>query len=468
MKTFLTSAKGKVVAGVVTVAVIGAVIAGLLFSNRGYRTIAVEELNGTTTIINNNVSTVAYVGQHLKSGDDASVEGASDLTLALDTDKYVYAKEMTHFWIEAEGKENDSRTSIHLAEGSTLCRIDNKLGDAEKFDVETSNATMSVRGTVFGTECYTEAGGDTYTIVDVYEGEVFVQVKLENGQNTEQSRLLKAGERAIIRSNNDFSEFVEPDNGDEGIEYHDLTQAQARFLGSAIDSGRVLSISKELLYDIVEITEHNYSEKGEIVEATCTEDGYYYDICSVCGRQGEKHIIKKIPHTFVKNEAGEDTEVCLVCGTADESLGAADEAKLAEAASITPEAAKAPEKDNKADDRTKQTADAKPTATPVPQKVDPCAKGHTFEIKSSPATCTEDGVEYHICKYCGYTVADYIPALGHSYTSSSADATCTSDGYHSEYCTRCGDGFSETTPALEHDWVKGPASDYCSRCGSIR
>lgn len=370
MKTFLTTMKGKIIAGIATVAVIGAVVAVVVVMNSGYRTIAVEELNGITRILNQGGTSDAYVGLHLKSGDDVTVTSDSDLTLAMDTDKYMFAKENTHFWVEAKGKTSETRTKVHLDEGSTLCRIDNKLTSKESFDVETPNATMSVRGTVLRVSCYKDANGDTYTVIDVLEGEVFVQVKMENGESTEESRMLPAGKRAIIRSNSTFSEFVkvkdyekieesenpkrptgknpgkdttsvensvEPEENTENVEsgnssgsgedaeiideyvgdinYSTFEQNEALFLGKAMDEGRELSISKELLYDIVELIEHDFSGKSEEVAATCEEDGYYYDICTICGLRGDKHIsTEKLGHDYVAKGGNDTVEICKNCG----------------------------------------------------------------------------------------------------------------------------------------------------------
>ena len=365
MKTFLTTMKGKIIAGIATVGVVGAVAVAVAVMNSGYRTIAVEELNGITQILNQGGTSDAYVGQHLKSGDDVTVTSDSDLTLAIDTDKYMFAKENTHFWVEAKGKKSETRTKVHLDKGSTLCRIDNKLASTESFDVETPNATMSVRGTVYRASCYKGASGDAYTVVDVLEGEVYVEAHMENGESTEESRLLPAGKRAIIRSNPTVSEFVKvvdygkleeikelgipsvnkPGKGavgeenvdgpketienenDEGsgegeadeyvgdIDYSTFEQNEALFLGKAIDEGRELSIGKELLYDIVELIKHDFSGKSEEVAATCEEDGYYYDICTICGLQGDKHIsTEKLGHDYVAKAGDNTVEICKNCG----------------------------------------------------------------------------------------------------------------------------------------------------------
>jgi len=118
MKSFLTTTKGKIIAGIGTAAVVAVVVVAIIMANSGYRTIAVEELNGTTSVTNNGSTSDAYVGQHLKSGDDVSVKSQSNLTLGLDSDKFVYAKENTHFWVEAAGKADNTRTTIKLDEGS--------------------------------------------------------------------------------------------------------------------------------------------------------------------------------------------------------------------------------------------------------------------------------------------------------------------------------------------------------------
>lgn len=440
MKSFLTTTKGKAIAGIGTLAVIGIIVAIILLANSGYRTIAVEELNGTTTVTNSGVSSDAYIGQHLKSGDDVSVKTQSDMTMALDTDKYVYAKENTHFWIEAQGKKKDTRTKITLAEGSTLSRIDNKLASNESFEVETPNATMSVRGTVFKVESYTDSVSDTYTVIDVFEGAVFVQVHEETGANTEESRVLNAGERAIVRSNDTISEFIKSEDGDDEIEYSELTQAEALFLGKAIDEGRNLSIGKELLYDIVELTPHDFSKKGEEVEATCAEDGYYYEICTVCGAKGEKCVIPALGHSA---PADSEDNICTVCGEEmDDEI--AEETK--------------DEEEDEEDDN-------------------PCEDGHKFKTKTVAATCVADGYIEDVCSVCKAKENHVdIPATGHNFVYSKVEPTCDVDGYESNICSVCGEGTTTKLPLLGHDFVaehtdptctsEGMDSVICRRCGA--
>ena len=293
MREFLTTLKGKVIAGIVTVCVVAAVAVGIIITNSGYRTIVVDELNGITNIINNSKNSEAFVGQHLKSGDDVTVTAGSDLTLVVDSDKHLFAEENSHFWIEAKGKEGNTKTDIHIDEGSNLYRIDQKLNDAEEFNVDTPNSTMSVRGTVFRVSVTTDAIGEIYTLIEVFEGEVFVEAKYEEGSVTGESKSLFAGERAIIHSNTNISEFLKSDDGKDvsEIDYFAIPQNTAIALGKAIDDGRKLSITKELLFDNVGLKKHVFELSGD------------FEVCTVCGlRQNAKSLEIAVP----KDEKSEE------------------------------------------------------------------------------------------------------------------------------------------------------------------
>lgn len=506
MKTFLTTMKGKIIAGVATLGVIGTVVVVILVLNSGYRTIAVEQLNGITQVINAGAVTDAYVGQHLKSGDDVTVSKSADLTLALDTDKYMYAKESTHFWIEAAGKIADTRTKIHLDEGSTLCRIDNKLHANETFDVETPNATMSVRGTVFRTSCYKDGSNDTYTVVDVLEGAVFVQVNMENGQKTEESRLLTAGERAIIRSNTEIAEFLKSEDEEKEelvklgiygapgvIDYVNYTQEEARFLGRAIDDGRKLSIGKELLFDYVGLIEHDFSIQGEEVAATCDEEGYYYDICAICGAEGEKHTTAEVQeHVYETKEGDDSILICKHCGeevqnpdvkAEDNETDAEEEeeeSRLNASSGNRNSSATSPTLTQEAleEEETNQEEEL-PAETPVEQPAEPvqettadntsgnsgdnnpCAGGHSYEVyDADQPTCTTGGKIGEVCTVCWTVNTTFTSSLGHTYTY-----VQNRNGSHSMQCTRC--GYSENQACTPGAWVvdaDGHASA-CSVCG---
>ena len=141
MKAFLSTLKGKIIAGVSVGAVLIAGIVGALMIATGpedYRTIKIQELNGATMVASGNVSAQeAYKGMNLKSGDVVTVQNDANMTLLLDMDKYMFADEGTKFRVEASGNSDKSttKTRIVLEEGSVLCKLDTKLGDEETFEV---------------------------------------------------------------------------------------------------------------------------------------------------------------------------------------------------------------------------------------------------------------------------------------------------------------------------------------------
>lgn len=200
MKSFLSSTKGKIIAGAVTLVVIAAAIVTVILLNTGYRSIRVEDTSGTSKVTSENGVIDAFKGQNLKSGDKVSVREQSFLTLALDSDKHVIANELTKFRLEATGVSGkDSRTVIRLETGSITNEIDNKLLPTESYVVESPNALMSVRGTIFTVTVFFDGEGLCHTVVEVSEGVVEVADK----QGESPVRILNAGEKAEIVSGGD-------------------------------------------------------------------------------------------------------------------------------------------------------------------------------------------------------------------------------------------------------------------------
>ena len=249
VKGLLKTTKGKAVLGGGTVAVVGAVVAvAILLNNQGYRTIAVQEVHGTSIIKNEKQEiSNAYVGMHLNSGDDVTVQAESDMTLLLDMDKYVYAEENTHFWLAAEGDSETSKTRIYLEQGAELNRLNTELTKGEEYQVDTPNSVMAVRGTVFRVCVYYDSDGIAWAKLEVYDGNVEVSLKTLEGEFNGESEVFGPGEAALIRASSDFSEFVVDDNGNVKwpIDYEEIPQATALKLAEFIDDGDELCIDKE-------------------------------------------------------------------------------------------------------------------------------------------------------------------------------------------------------------------------------
>ena len=196
MKNFLSSTKGKIIAGVVTLALIVGVVVLIILLNTGYRSIRVADLTGTSRVTSMLSVSDAFKGQNLVSGDNVEVLEKSSLTLALDSDKHVVASENTKFSVEAFGAEGkDSRTIIHLEKGTISNEIDNKLLPSESYVVESPNASMSVRGTIFTVNVFFDNKGLCHTSVEVKEGIVELTEK-----DTEKVKTLNAGQSANVVS----------------------------------------------------------------------------------------------------------------------------------------------------------------------------------------------------------------------------------------------------------------------------
>lgn len=221
MKNFLSSTKGKIIAGAATLAVIAAAIVTVILLNTGYRNIRVEDLSGTSKVSSADGVVDAFKGQNLKSGDKVSVREDSSLTLALDSDKHVIAAELTKFRIEATGVSGkDSRTVIRLETGSIRNIIDDKLLPSESYVVESPNALMSVRGTIFSVTVFFDGEGLCHTVVEVEQGVVEVADK----QGKSPVRTLNAGEKVevvsgdgeIISESSPVTDVETPPSSDSG------------------------------------------------------------------------------------------------------------------------------------------------------------------------------------------------------------------------------------------------------------
>ncbi len=228
---FLKTTAGKVITvGGVSAVAIG-ITAAILMQGEGFRSISVQELAGTVSIVGEQNNGQAYVGEHLYSGDDVTVGDASELTMCMDNDKYVYADSNTHFLLEASAANEDSRIKIYLDAGSELNVLQSQLGANDTYEVDTPNSTMSVRGTTFRVTVYTASDGMTYTLTEVTEGTVKVRLKTKDGKYNGVDQDFTAGQSALIRGNDVFSEFVTSDLIDtSNLDMDDMDESELLLL----------------------------------------------------------------------------------------------------------------------------------------------------------------------------------------------------------------------------------------------
>ena len=96
------------------------------------------------------------------------------------------------------------------------------------------------------------------------------------------------------------------------------------------------------------------------------------------------------------------------------------------------------------------------------------ATGHTFGdwTVTTPATCTADGVETRTCSACGETETRAIPATGHTFGdwTVTTPATCTADGVETRSCA-CGETETRAIPATGH--VDADNDGKCDVCQTV-
>lgn len=408
---------------VICIAIVLIVVVGIIFllsKEEIYRSIAVDNLLGTSLITNEKSDeTEAYVGMHLYSGDHVDVQKDSNLTLCIDGDKYVYAEANTEFEVISTENKTENKLVIHLDEGSVLNRLKKPLNEEESYTLKAPNATMGVRGTVFRVTLYKAEDELNYTLVEVFDGKVQVDLKKENGVYNGLSTLLVPGESTLIRGNTEFAEFVENENGKEKqeISYKQIPRDVAKVLVSYIDDGEELCISKELLMDYTGLAEHKM-ETIVAKKVTCTEDGYKEVKCVVCNELTDTIVIPATGHTLADWEIAK-APTCLQIGNRKRTCS---------------------------------------TCKTYYEEEDIAALGHIKGdlIAIKDADCTNEGVQTATCTRCKEVIEEVkIAALGHSYSSPvTIDPDCTTDGSTTTTCTKCGAKSVAVITATGHNMRK--------------
>ena len=457
------------------------------------RTIVVEETNGTTIVLDEaKESTNAYKGMHLFSGNDVTVQKISDLTMLLDMDKYLYAEERTHFWLEAAGSQENSQTVIYLDEGAELNRIVTPLESGSVYRVNTPNSTMAVRGTVFRVEVRKGKDGKTYAYLCVFSGSVKVELKNTEGEFNGITETFEAGEAAAIRADEEISEFIVGADGNiaSPIDYSTLPTGTLEKIIEYIDDGDEIVVDIEELEKILEERkeeeEHEHDWKTVTVrKADCSHEGLEHTVCAECGEvKGEKTI----PVTAHKISAGWTTQeeatctakglqvkTCTVCGKVIESR-----------------------KTKALDHKPGDAVTVEATCTEAGSVTVSCVNcGQTLEeqiiealehqpgewVVTTPADYGVEGSQSQYCTVCGEllgtqtipalivdTVPPAAPSCKHEWGgwTVTKEATCTETGSRTGFCTLCNEKVTETITALGHnygEWEETEAAT-CTEAGS--
>ncbi len=219
------------------------------------------------------------------------------------------------------------------------------------------------------------------------------------------------------------------------------------------EGGKVVKTCVVCGKDVVEVlpaTGHNWGKK-EVVDATCTAEGYTKYTCTNdgCNENFVTNKTDKVDHVLntVKTIAptcgvdGEKISECVNCDYVQhEVIPATGNHQYDEKVTKNPTCAEKGE-------MTYTCSVCGYTYTEELAKTDDHAFSDAIE---TPATCGKDGVMKHVCEVCGYTYTTVIPALTHNYTYVETAATCISNGTMTATCKNCGDVQKYTIPASGH------------------
>lgn len=446
-----------------------------------YRVISVIEHNGGSTVTRGDggEQIALYDGLSLQSGDDVVTGANANLTMLIDSDKYLYAEDNTHFWLEASGKEGSSHTTIHLEDGCVLFRLDTKLNAGESYQLSTPSATMSIRGTCGVLEQMNSTRSKLYLL----EG----QVTLGTGSN---ATTVYGGQTATIVPKPNLGSGEQSNGGDpepkvtvekmtimpnatasagEGVFPSSLLR---KILEFSVDSGKTMNFGD---MEVTSGQAENLLSKVDAGSTTVSKaisslpktsgSGQRQDN-SVAGGTAAGEDTQQPAHTHSYTSKVTTKASCAQSGVRTFTCSCGD-SYTETISALGHKSVTVPGKDATCTE-SGLTAGAKCSVcseTLVKQK-EVAALGHDLVADDAqPATCIAAGkAAGQHCSRCDYTTGgEEIAALGHNYVSSGTPATCTEAGYSSSTCTRCGDTTGTTIiPALGHFYDEGGT---CTRCG---
>ena len=219
-------------------------------------------------------------------------------------------------------------------------------------------------------------------------------------------------------------------------------------------------------------TEESHNKKDIIISADCSNGGYKKVMCETCGEVFEETEIPTAEHSFGSTvtdkeatctEDGKFHSVCTVCGfTKEESIEKFGHKFNSDAAILNPTCT--------------EEGHRRFSCTVCKEEIDEVtpALGHDEKtVKGKEATCTEDGLTDKIfCARCDEVISEatVIPAFGHENVDMPrVEPTCTEKGLtEGVVCKHCGLAAekSEEIPAKGHTPVTIPSvPSTCSKPG---
>ena len=245
-----TYKKLPIIVGIILVIVVAVVGTIMIVQNNGHRVIKVDKVSGDASLEREATKQEIYEGINLKSQDAVITGQDGQVELLIDSDKHVLARENTKFKVVSSGNENKGKLKIELLYGTSLVEIENKLPKDATFEVETPNATIGVRGTIFETS-YDE--DENKTVVVVTSGVVEVTTDTE-------TVMVEEGQKAIVVD--DVVKGIE-----ENIE-ENITEGAVENSAGDVDG----NIGKNNKEDFIRVRKIIYATEIEKLSSTTTNE----------------------------------------------------------------------------------------------------------------------------------------------------------------------------------------------------
>ncbi len=211
MNSFVSSKKGKIIIAAVCLVVIVLLLVLFLVLGigKGYRTISVSDIFGSVMTENDGKEYEAYKNMRLTDGDILTTDIDSYTRMILDGEKYIKLEEKSKASFEELGTKKNRKTVINLEQGVLTNEITVPLNEEEIYEVNTPNATLSVRGTFFRVVVREDVNGDAYTDVYTYGGTVACRRIMPDGTIVDEEVLVHEGYKACIKMDEIVTIYVE-------------------------------------------------------------------------------------------------------------------------------------------------------------------------------------------------------------------------------------------------------------------
>lgn len=233
----------------------------------GFRIIKLIDFAGKVEIKRKDVGVLdPYNDLRLIADDKVQTYSKSKAYFSLDSDKYIYCHENSLVQIDSIGTKKNSRTKITLLKGNELNEIQNPLSSKAKYNVETPNSIMSVRGTVFKVSVKYDENGESYATLNVYEGSVKTELVFPDGTISDPI-VVKKGYAVDTHGTDKLSEYIISKNATEDndfvypIDYSSLSKQELESLLEIYNhEKKELSIAKEEVQELLK--EKNDTKEG--------------------------------------------------------------------------------------------------------------------------------------------------------------------------------------------------------------